>query len=110
MATTITKSAAETTVNLLNTVGTLATSASKAVTTVASSLDMLDLFVQSNFTKQQLRTKVDLHYFTETLIEDSSIDNAERQLEIISKLNENENLKKLYAENESKIRTLLIPA
>ena len=107
--TTIYKSASDTSVALLSTVGTIANTISGTVTTVAKSMDMLDMFIETAHTKQKQRTIVDLSNFTDQLIEDSAIENSERQIAILDKLASNASLKSLYTTNEAKLRALLNP-
>lgn len=107
--TTIYKSASDTSVALLSTIGTVANTISGTVTTVAKSMDMLDMFIETAHTKQKQRTIIELSLFTDQLIEDAAIENSERQLEITNKLSANAALKAIYTENETKLRLLLNP-
>lgn len=107
--TTIYKSASDTTVALLSTVGTVANTISNTVTTVAKSMDMLDMFISTAHKKQAQRTIVDLSTFEDQLIEDTAFENAERQITILNKLESNSALKTIYATNEAKLRLLLNP-
>ena len=106
---TIYKSASDTSVALLGTVGTAANTISNSVTTIAKSMDMLDMLITTAHAKQKQRTIIELSLFTDQLIEDAAIENSERQLEIANKLSANTALKQIYTENETKLRLLLNP-
>lgn len=105
--TTILKATNDTTVSVLTSVGTVANQVSRSINTIASGMDMLDMFVQTAHTKQRLRTAVDLSTFTDELLEDTALEASKRQEKIITEINSSQTLKKLYEENHIKLQAVL---
>ena len=107
--TTIYKSVNDTSVSVLTAVGTVASSVTKTLTTTASSLDMLDAFVQKAKNQQTERYIAEAVTYHDTLIEDAAMEAAERQAIILKKLNKQFDLAQLYSENFDKLTAAFIP-
>ncbi len=105
--TSITQSITQTTSNVLGTISTVANTASRTVTTIASSLDMLDTYVSAAKEKQQARTAVDMHNFYEVLHKEAALENAMREEALEKELQKNSNLKKHYDDQFSKLETII---
>ena len=105
--TTVTKSVNDSVVSVLNTVTTIANQTSNTITTLTSGLEMLDVFVNTQKTKQLARTKIELSTFHDRLIEDSALEEAERQMEILNKVKQSAEFKSLYEQNHKKLAAIL---
>jgi hypothetical protein len=96
-------------VDILSSIGQVASSATKAVTTVATSLDMLDLFIQKEFSKQKLSTKIEMHLFEDHLVKTKAIENAKFDVEIAAELAKTPNLAVKFDEYQKQFANLLNP-
>ena len=97
----ITGSATATLVAMLSTVNTTANTATRAVHTVASTLDMLDQYVQDARAEQIARSELSRETMLTRIHEDASIENALRQDNLQSQLKTNASLATLFAENHT---------
>ncbi len=105
--TTVIKSLNDTTVSVLSAVGTVASQVGNTINTVAKTLDMLDMFVVTAHTKQKANTAFDISDFYSTLIQESAIASAKRELKLAETLHANADLKKFYVTHEAKYTAII---
>lgn len=105
----ITTSASDATISLFNVVNHTATTASKLVGSVATSVDMLDLFVTDAYTRQKTKSKIDMALFEKQIVEDTAMEISTRQRSIQEKLETDPKLLSLYTENVSELNAILNP-
>lgn len=98
----ITGSATNTLVSMLAAVQTTANTATRTVQTIASSLDMLDNYVQDARVEQIARSVAHRDSMITRIHEEASMDNAQRQDDLQSRLKTNPSLAALFKENYEK--------
>lgn len=106
MSTSVAKSTSSTVVALLNTVNSAATSVAKIIDTGASSIDMLDRYVQRAQQHQIISHKVEDHHWQRNLFLDSAKSQARIEESLERELAGNTRLQQLFNENLEELKTL----
>jgi len=106
MSTSIAKSTSSTVVALLNTVNSVAQSVTQIVDTGASSIDMLDRYVQRAKHQQIVQHKVEDHHWQRNLFLDSAKNQAKIEDALERELHGNANLTKRFNENLAELEAL----
>lgn len=97
--TTIVKSINDTTVHMLSAIGTVANSVANTVNTAASSLDMLDAFIQSAKMRQVERITTDDALYVQSYRNEAAIVAAKEITKLTKELSSDSTLEKAFAEN-----------
>ena len=91
---------------VLSTVSDAATTVSTVLNAGTKAVSMLDVFVTNAATKQADRATIDMETYRERLIEDTAVEDTERQKKILAFCKQDSETAELYKANQERLHNL----